>query len=77
MKEAKEIVLCPDCRGAGEYEKSLQSPYSPYPLFVSEKGQCKTCDGAGRLLKVTTYEKIGKPKRVVCPTCYGTGISNA
>lgn len=44
MNEVREIVLCPECHGFGRDDES-------------EDSICHVCEGSGRLLKVTSYER--------------------
>lgn len=53
MSNSREMVLCPQCLGHGNYYKRVS-------MHGSELVPCDRCDGKGRLLKITiiTYEKL-------------------
>lgn len=50
MNQTKtEVIVCPDCKGMGEVYKDPGQHAYHY-----DRNKCKTCKGAGRLIKKTT-----------------------
>lgn len=59
MNQTKEITICTSCKGIGVRPYYNYETLFDYNLKTTlEIKPCRTCDGKGRLLKVTTYEKL-------------------
>lgn len=65
MEQKKNVIICPQCKGAGRVYR-LKKDGTPY----LERGQpileyCPLCDGEGRLLQIITVEYARLPSAIV------------
>lgn len=65
MEQKREVVICPQCKGAGRVYRLKKdgTPYMDRGRPIQE--YCPVCDGEGRILKITTVEYARFPSSIV------------